>query len=66
MHQAWRGTYRALMGNLEITDNMEGTGVGGMMILNWILNKPGGRAWTGLNWLREEQVAGSQTMGRIS
>jgi hypothetical protein len=31
---------------------MEETGVGGMMILNWILKKSVGRACIGLIWLK--------------
>jgi hypothetical protein len=40
------------MGNSEGMGNMEDTGVGEMMILNWILKKSVGRAFTGLIWLR--------------
>jgi hypothetical protein len=52
MYEAWRETHKALIGNLEERGNIEGSDVGGMRILNWILKKSGGRAWTGLNWLR--------------
>jgi hypothetical protein len=52
MYEAQRRTYRALIGNMEESGNIEDGGVSRMRILNCILNKSGGRAWTGVNWLR--------------
>jgi hypothetical protein len=40
------------LGNLRERDNMEDLGVDGRMILQCMLKKSFGKAWTGLSWLR--------------
>jgi hypothetical protein len=40
------------LGNLRERDHLENIGIGGRIILECILNKSVGKAWTGLIWLR--------------
>jgi hypothetical protein len=47
-----RVAYRVLVGDLIEGDHLEDLGVGGSILLNWILKMWDGEAWTGLLWLR--------------
>ena len=47
-----RNAYRVLMGNLKERDHLEGLGIDGRTVLELLLKKYNGRAWTGLIWLR--------------
>jgi hypothetical protein len=51
-HGDKRGVHKALMGRPEERDHLEGHGLGGRIILKWILKDWNGEAWTGLVWLR--------------
>jgi len=45
-------------GNLRKRDHLEDSGVGGRVILRWILRKWDVRVWTGSSWLRIRKVVG--------
>jgi hypothetical protein len=72
-HVAWLGQRRNLKNVLDrkyrLHDNLEGKRtlwslcIDGRTILEWILKKSFGRAWTGLIWLRMVQLAGSCKCG---
>jgi len=36
----------------NVRDHSEDRGIDGKIILEWILEKLGGKLWTGFNWLR--------------
>jgi hypothetical protein len=38
--------------NLKERDHLQGLGIDGKVIVEWILWKEGGKVWTGLIWLR--------------
>jgi hypothetical protein len=40
------------MGNLKGRDHSKDLGVDGKITSEWILEKQGGKAWSGLIWLR--------------
>jgi len=47
-----RGVYRVWRGNLGERDHLGGLGVGGRIILRWIIRKWDVVVWTGSSWLR--------------
>jgi hypothetical protein len=47
-----RNAYNILVRKPKGGDHLEGLEGDGMIILEWILGKWGGRAWTGRMWLR--------------
>jgi hypothetical protein len=47
-----RNVYKILVGKSEGRDHSEDLGIGGRIILKWILEKYCGRVWTGFIWLR--------------
>jgi hypothetical protein len=46
--------YNILLENLNGSDHSEVLGIGGKIILKRILEKQGGKLWTGFIWLRIE------------
>jgi hypothetical protein len=44
--------------NLKGMDHLEYLGVDRRIILQWILEKSGGKVWTGLIWPRVETISG--------
>jgi hypothetical protein len=44
---------------MQARDHWEELGVGGRIILNWMLRKEGWREWTKFIWLRAGPLAGS-------
>jgi len=49
--------------NMNGRDHLEFLGVGGRIILKWIIKKSVGRAWTELNWLIIGTMVGSRESG---
>jgi len=52
---SWEGRVAPLeerKGTHRVRDRLKDLGVGGRIILKWILNKWDDEAWTGLIWLR--------------
>jgi hypothetical protein len=47
-----RNAYKVCWGNLKGRDHLEDMGLDEKMILEWILEKQGGKGWTGVIWLR--------------
>ena len=47
-----RGEYKVLIGKPEGKRSLEDLSIDGCTILNWILKKWDGEAWTGSIWLR--------------
>jgi hypothetical protein len=43
--------YKISVEKLKRKKHLENPGVDGMIILQWILRKQGGRVWSGCNWL---------------
>jgi hypothetical protein len=46
-----RGVYRVLVGSLKEGDHLGDPGVGGRIILKWIITKWDVGVWTGSSWL---------------
>jgi hypothetical protein len=51
-------SYNTLVGNLKGKDQMKVLGADLRIIIKWILEKQGGRLWTGLIWLRIQSSDG--------
>jgi len=53
-----RGVYRVWWGNLRERDHLGDPGVGGRLVLRWIVRKWDLGVWTGSSWLRIETGGG--------
>jgi len=53
-----RNAYSNLVRKPEWNRSLGGLGVDGKIILEWILGKYGGKAWSGFIWLRIETSGG--------
>jgi len=49
--------------NMTGRDHLEFLGIGGRIILKWIIKQSVGRSWTELNWFRIGTMMGSRESG---
>jgi hypothetical protein len=47
-----RNAYKVFVGKTEGKNHSEDVGIDGRIILEWIFEKKGGKAWTECNWPR--------------